>query len=636
MAKRKVTVQILGDDKQLRNTLNNANKSISSFGVAGGIAIAAVGAKVVSFAEDSVKAFAEAEESQLKLQDAFARFPKLGDRSYKSMVKYNQALAKKTRFDDDAIASAQGLLAKFDLTGKQLEDITPLVLDYAAATGKTAEEAAGLLGKAMMGNTKALKTLGIDYKLTGDDAKDFAAIQKLVSDKVGGFAEKEGKTAAGQLDILRNQFGELKETVGEYLTPALSTLVKFVNDKLVPALGWLFDKVSEKVKPVFEKLGDVFRDEVQPRLEDFGDWLQDHKDDIENIAKALGVAAGAILAIVAAVKTMNTVMSIITLFANPWLLALAAIGLVAAAIAYLSIEGPKGIDKLKTAFETAFTWLKDEGWPMFKAALSALIDRLLAWWKDPNGGGKFRAGLAHAVQTALNWLQQNAGPLGAKIGYFLTSAFLAGSQWVSKNPDKIVKGMAIVLGTMGIVLMQLSNNLFMFFVNLAWGSIKAFKDKLVELIKGFGSWLLEQFTIHVDWGGMLKGAGRRAASGFWDSFKSAVGSLFGGFSMPSLPGFGGGRAGGGPVSMGRAYVVGEAGPELFVPRSSGMIVPNDMSNLGPDGGIASLRRGAVGGGMTVNVYLPAAPYLGDQRTVTAWINDAVRTAAARGYRPALA
>ncbi len=35
-----------------------------------------------------------------------------------------------------------------------------------------------------------------------------------------------------------------------------------------------------------------------------------------------------------------------------------------------------------------------------------------------------------------------------------------------------------------------------------------------------------------------------------------------------------GRATGGPVSPGRAYMVGERGPELFVPTASGQVVPN--------------------------------------------------------------
>jgi hypothetical protein len=44
--------------------------------------------------------------------------------------------------------------------------------------------------------------------------------------------------------------------------------------------------------------------------------------------------------------------------------------------------------------------------------------------------------------------------------------------------------------------------------------------------------------------------------------------------------FGGGRANGGPVSSGQMYMVGERGPELFVPGRSGSIVPNDKMGGG--------------------------------------------------------
>lgn len=42
-----------------------------------------------------------------------------------------------------------------------------------------------------------------------------------------------------------------------------------------------------------------------------------------------------------------------------------------------------------------------------------------------------------------------------------------------------------------------------------------------------------------------------------------------------LKNFGGGRAAGGPVGSGTAYVVGERGPEIFVPNVSGSIIPNN-------------------------------------------------------------
>lgn len=54
--------------------------------------------------------------------------------------------------------------------------------------------------------------------------------------------------------------------------------------------------------------------------------------------------------------------------------------------------------------------------------------------------------------------------------------------------------------------------------------------------------------------------------------------------------FGGPKALGGPVSGGTPYMVGEKGPELFVPNGSGSIVPNNR--LGSGGG---------GGGSAVNV-----------------------------------
>ena len=38
--------------------------------------------------------------------------------------------------------------------------------------------------------------------------------------------------------------------------------------------------------------------------------------------------------------------------------------------------------------------------------------------------------------------------------------------------------------------------------------------------------------------------------------------------------FGGGRASGGPVVPGKAYLVGERGPELLVPGVAGTVIPN--------------------------------------------------------------
>lgn len=58
-------------------------------------------------------------------------------------------------------------------------------------------------------------------------------------------------------------------------------------------------------------------------------------------------------------------------------------------------------------------------------------------------------------------------------------------------------------------------------------------------------------------------SGQSGVGGLGSLISSGIGSLMG------LPG----RAHGGPVSGGRAYMVGERGPELFVPSGGGRIVP---------------------------------------------------------------
>jgi hypothetical protein len=59
----------------------------------------------------------------------------------------------------------------------------------------------------------------------------------------------------------------------------------------------------------------------------------------------------------------------------------------------------------------------------------------------------------------------------------------------------------------------------------------------------------------------------------------ASGLNVGGFNpLPAL--FGGGKAAGGPVAEGTPYLVGERGPELFVPGGTGKIVPNHQLGEG--------------------------------------------------------
>ncbi len=91
-----------------------------------------------------------------------------------------------------------------------------------------------------------------------------------------------------------------------------------------------------------------------------------------------------------------------------------------------------------------------------------------------------------------------------------------------------------------------------------------------------------------------------------DAIKTAIGKI-GGF-------FGGGRAAGGPVSGGTSYLVGENGPEIFSPSSSGNITPNNKL-----------------GGTTININNPTVRSDNDIRKLTQEVSKALQKSGNRRF-----
>jgi len=210
--------------KDVGDAAEKSGKKTSRFGEFAKAGLAAGAVAAASFAKSSVKAFVDAEQSSARLDEALAKFPQTADRSRASFDKLNTSLAAKTKFDDDATASGQAVLAQFQLTGTQIQELTPLLQDYAAKTGKDLPTAAGDLGKAVQGQGRALKAVGLNLTDTGTATGNLDQLMGGLRRQVGGFATAEGKTAAGQAEILKNRFGEVQESVGARLVPALTKL----------------------------------------------------------------------------------------------------------------------------------------------------------------------------------------------------------------------------------------------------------------------------------------------------------------------------------------------------------------------------------------------------------------------------
>lgn len=88
------------------------------------------------------------------------------------------------------------------------------------------------------------------------------------------------------------------------------------------------------------------------------------------------------------------------------------------------------------------------------------------------------------------------------------------------------------------------------------GTFESTEDAFEDMLKRMAAKALAAGIV-----GALAGAG--TSTGAWGGFVSGVAGAFGG-----------GRAHGGDVSAGRAYLVGERGPEIIAPGQSGTVIPN--------------------------------------------------------------
>ena len=186
--------------------------------VFGGVTIAglakdAVG-KFTDFIKDSIKAAADAEKANANLKSALGATGREVEANAKHFIERAKAVQKSTIYDDDAVKSAQALLIQLtSLDRDGIDRATKGAIGLASVLGIDLQSATMMVIKGTEGNTAALGRYGIKVKETGTaEEKRNELLQKLdgfykrATDATGTFA---GKTAQ-----LKNNLGELKETVG--------------------------------------------------------------------------------------------------------------------------------------------------------------------------------------------------------------------------------------------------------------------------------------------------------------------------------------------------------------------------------------------------------------------------------------
>jgi len=231
--------------------------------------------------------------------------------------------------------------------------------------------------------------------------------------------------------------------------------------------------------------------------------------------------------------------------------------------------------KINLAENEYETWKKQNEDKMRWILESKNIEAQISIWEESvkNEKKKIEA-IQKADEEYFAWAIENA----RKTAYDLQKVFekagygLSGSLAVAK----------LRLSELSRTNLDMATNVADSITSLSSAMESAFMDFLDHTSEGFLKWenlvtnVLNEITkelIKVYIVKQLIGGIQGVIGGWFSSGETDVAGL-----QNLMPG--GYRASGGPVSLNRAYLVGEQGPELFIPNSNGNIVPNGKLNTG--------------------------------------------------------
>lgn len=206
----------------------------------------------IGFLDGAVHAAIEDQASTERLTQALKNNIPGWDGNTQAISDYIDMQTERGFSDDDTRASIGQLIGiTHDMT--QATRINSIAEDLARAKNISLMEATDLLTKAVQGNGRGLKSLGIDIGKT----KDAAGILKIVQDNVRGSAEAWNNTMQGKLNKSQVKFNEAIEKIGYQLLPVVADIMQKFSDDWLPALGRGWQKVTDALRPVAKVLGEI-------------------------------------------------------------------------------------------------------------------------------------------------------------------------------------------------------------------------------------------------------------------------------------------------------------------------------------------------------------------------------------------
>jgi hypothetical protein len=234
-----LSVSLQADARGVKTGAKEAVGAMEGIGSAakklGGILAATFAAqKVIGFGADSIRVFSEADQVWNRLGGTLRTVgvELAGVRG--EIDKAARAMQDVTTVGDEDFAQSLATLVRIsgDYQGSMAN--VKVAADLAAGAQIDLGTASELVGKAMIGNTTALRRMGIEVK-EGENAVD------AIAKRFQSMAENEARSFAGQLTQINKEWGDFQEAIGSALVGlgGMDGVLVQVRDKLKSMAEWV-------------------------------------------------------------------------------------------------------------------------------------------------------------------------------------------------------------------------------------------------------------------------------------------------------------------------------------------------------------------------------------------------------------
>jgi len=386
------------------------------------------------------------------------------------------AASGKSLFGDDDIQRGQNMLLTFTNISEKLPDATQTMLDMATAMGTDAEAGAIQLGKALndpMEGISALTRVGVTFTdaqkeqiKTMQEAGDMAGAQTVILNELnkefGGSAEAAAK-ADGGWSQLKDRMGEMAESVGASLLPALNDVAGGLNSMMTAfeegGLAGLWEMVGPKLLEFANNVGTWITEQGPVWAAKLVEWGKAFWQWV--------VEAG-----------------------PPLIEKLAAFG--QSMLDWVVARLPGWIEKLKELAEALIAWVAPMIPPLLEK-LGQVISRMLNWVVESLPG--WAAKLAEMGKKLIDWvldalpgLMANLGTLAGKMLAWLAQLIIDLVPKIAEMAVKFVQWVITdVLPALPGTLAKIWDALVIFVNNMT----KDAGPKLKELAQKFLDWVTD-------------------------------------------------------------------------------------------------------------------------------------------------